>query len=96
MVERGTGDGEVVLPAEGLRLDGDGVVLSAVYQRDGWLEARLVCERPSPVRARLEGGISAAREADLLGHPGARLPVTRGGVDLDLGPFQIRTLHLLR
>lgn len=96
MVEHGTGQTTAELPGPGLALHGEGVVLSALHQRDGWLEARVVCERPTPVRARLDGGIVEARATDLLGRPEAALDVTAGGVDLDLGPFQIRTLHVRR
>ncbi|MGI8873021.1 MAG: alpha-mannosidase [Egibacteraceae bacterium] len=96
MVERGSGETTAELPGPGLALHGEGVVLSALHHRDGWLEARVICERPTPVRGRLEGGVVKAREADLLGTPGAALDVTAGGVDLDLGPFQIRTLQLRR
>jgi alpha-mannosidase len=96
MVERGSGETTGELPGPGLALHGEGVVLSALHHRDGWLEARVICERPTPVRGRLEGGVVEAREADLLGTPGAALDVTAGGVDLDLGPFQIRTLQLRR
>jgi mannosylglycerate hydrolase len=102
LVERGTGardlGGIPAAPAgPGVALHGDGVVLSALRRRDGgWLEARVVAERSTPVRARLSGAIAEAREADLLGRPGSPVPVADGGVDLDLGPWEIRTVQLRR
>src|SRR5262249_34459208 len=49
---------------DGLRVDGDGVVLTALRRRDEELEARLVAETPEPVTASvaLPGGIAAARD----------------------------------
>ena len=45
----------------------------------------------------LAGGIEEAREADLLGTPGATLAVTPdGAVALELGPSEIRTIQLRR
>ena len=42
------------------------------------------------------GGLTAAREADLLGRPGADLPVTGGALRLDLRAWEIRTVQLQR
>ncbi len=80
----------------GLRLDGEGVVLTAVRRRDDWLEVRLVNERAEASRAVLGPSIAAAREADLLGRPGADLDVSADGLTLDLGPWEIRTVQLRR
>jgi mannosylglycerate hydrolase len=87
--------GDPALPeAAGLVVEGDGVVLSALRRRGEWLELRLVCEHPEPVTATVGGGLLAAREADLLGRPGAPLPLTGGGLRLELGAWEIRTLLL--
>jgi mannosylglycerate hydrolase len=96
LVEPGTAERPGVLPQAGLTLDGDGAVLSALHRRDGWLEARVVCERPTATVARLSGGIVEARDADLLGSPGAAVPVADGAVELDLAAWEIRTLQLRR
>ncbi len=78
----------------GLRLEGQGVVLSALRRRDDWLEARLVNEGASPVTALLHGAIDRAIEVDLLGRIGAALPMTPGRLTLDLAPWEIRTVRL--
>jgi mannosylglycerate hydrolase len=83
-------------PIGGLRLDGRGVVLSAVRRRDRDLEVRLVNESGSPTTARLHVPLASARETDLLGRPGATLPSDADGVSIDLGPWEIRTLRLER
>ncbi len=83
-----------LLERSGLRIDGPGVVLSSLRRRDGWLEARIVAERTERVEARLSGSIVAARSADLLGRPGASLPVIDGAAIVELGPWEIRTVQL--
>ncbi|HEX8135708.1 MAG TPA: alpha-mannosidase [Actinomycetes bacterium] len=80
--------------AAGLAVEGDGVVLSALRRRGEWLELRLACQHPDPVTATVGGGLQAAREADLLGRPGAPLPLDGGRLRLDLGAWEIRTLLL--
>ena len=78
----------------GLQVAGDGVVLSALRRRGEWLELRLVCEVPHSVEAVVRGQFDEAREADLLGRPGADRPVADGAITVALGPWEIRTLHL--
>jgi alpha-mannosidase len=93
----GTGPGPppAALPeAAGLAMEGDGVVLSALRRRGEWLELRLACQHPDPVTATVGGGLLAAREADLLGRPGAPLPLNAGTLRLELGAWEIRTLLL--
>jgi mannosylglycerate hydrolase len=75
----------------GLAVEGDGVALSALRRRGEWLELRLACQHPDPVTATVGGGLLAAREADLLGRPGAARPVTGGTLRLELGPWEVRT-----
>jgi mannosylglycerate hydrolase len=70
------------------------VALSALRRRGEWLELRLTREHPEPGAANVGGGLLAAREADLLGRPGADLPVTGGSLRLELGAWEIRTVQL--
>jgi mannosylglycerate hydrolase len=41
-------------------------------------------------------GLAAARDADLLGRPGAELPLADGTLRLDLAAWEIRTVQLQR
>jgi alpha-mannosidase len=83
---------------DGLRLDGSDVVLTSLRRRDHeWLEARIVNLAPAPRRATVTGGLTAAREADLLGTSGSPLTLDPdGSLALDLGPAEIRTVQLRR
>jgi Glycosyl hydrolases family 38 N-terminal domain/Alpha mannosidase middle domain len=78
----------------GIRISGEGVVLSALLRRDDWLELRVVAEHPARTQAIVEGAFVAAREADLLGRPGPDLALSDGTLRLDLGPWEIRTVQL--
>jgi alpha-mannosidase len=82
------------LEATGLSVEGEGVVLSSLRRRGDWLELRLVCQQPGPSTATVAGGVVAARTADLLGRPGAALPVAGGALRLGLGAWEIRTVQL--
>jgi len=98
LVAAGTGGADLA-PAsvEGLRLDGDGVVLSALRRRASALELRLVAERPDATTAtiHLPGGIAAARDVDLLGRVGAPLEVAAdGSLSVPLRAWEIRTIRL--
>ncbi len=83
---------------DGLRLEGDAVMLSSLRRLDdGWLEVRVVNLAPEQRPVVIVGGIVEAREADLLGSPGTTLPATAGGsVSLELGPAEIRTIQVRR
>jgi mannosylglycerate hydrolase len=84
-------------PGPGLRLAGDGVVLSALRRRGDWLEIRLVAEHPAPTTAFLHARepFAAALEVDLLGRTGAELPIEPdGSIALALGPWAIRTIRI--
>lgn len=84
-----------VRPAlSGLEVSGDGVVLGALRERDGWLAARLVALRPAATEAVVRGRLTAARPADTLGRPIRPLDATGGVVRLPLRPFEIATLHI--
>ena len=83
-------------PVEGLRIDGRGVVLSALRRRGDELEVRLVAETAAATTAVLSGRrILAARDVDLLGRDGPALPPNADGtLQLALGPWEIRTIRL--
>ena len=92
----GQADGTAHGAGAGLEVGGDGVVLSSLRRRDGWLELRLACQHPVPVTATVRGGLVAAREADLLGRPGptCRSPTAPSGSTLRA--WEIRTVQLQR
>jgi alpha-mannosidase len=80
---------------EGLSVVGEGVLLTALRQRDDRLEARILNLRPDRTVATIRGAFAAAREADLLGRPGADLALHDAGrLDLELGPWALRTVQL--
>jgi alpha-mannosidase len=82
-------------PSSGLRVDGDGVTLSALRRRGDRLELRLAAQHPVPTTATVTvAGLVAAREADLLGRAGADLPVAGDRLRLDLAAWEIRTVQL--
>jgi alpha-mannosidase len=83
-------------PGAAFRVDGDGVVLTALRRRGEWLEARLVVESASPVEALIRGSFDAARRVDLVGRAGADLPLVEPGVlTIPLGAWEIATVQLL-
>jgi mannosylglycerate hydrolase len=82
-------------PATGLALEGEGVTLSALRRRGDWLELRLAVQHPAPATATITvPRLVAAREADLLGRPGADLPVAGDTLRLELAAWEIRTVQL--
>ncbi|GGL17255.1 glycoside hydrolase family 38 N-terminal domain-containing protein [Planomonospora parontospora] len=78
-----------------LSVEGRGVVLTALRERGGALEVRLVAEHPAATEAVIRGSFTAARRADLLGTAGEQLEITGGAVRLPLRPFEIATVHLI-
>jgi mannosylglycerate hydrolase len=82
------------LGRDGLTVEGAGVTLSSLRRRGDWLELRLACQHPFPATATVDGGVVAARAADLLGRPGPDLPVAGGMLRLDLRAWEIRTVQL--
>jgi alpha-mannosidase len=87
---------------EGLRIDGEGVVMTALRRSGDVLELRLVNETAVPTTARIVGRFETAFDADLLGVRGSSIPMgstdaaaARGSISLPLDPWQIRTLHLM-
>jgi len=96
-VVRGAGPtGEDPAPVRGLRVEGEGVVLSALRRRDDHLELRIVNESATATTATIRIPLQAARDADLLGRPGTDVPMMADGLALTLDPWQIRTVQLLR
>jgi alpha-mannosidase len=81
-------------PTPGLTIDGDGVVLSALRRRDGWLEARVVALTDRPTVARLGGRpIRDAHDVDLQGRRLGDLGADARGLAIPLGPWEIRTIR---
>jgi mannosylglycerate hydrolase len=96
------GRGRADVPIEtrpGLRVTGDGVVLSALRRRDDGLEIRLVAETALSAVADLEvaGGIATATRVDLLGRAADRIPVDPDGhLRVPLRAWEIATIHVVR
>ena len=88
------GSGSEATAGEGLRVEG--AVLSSLRRRDGWLELRLVREQADPGPALVTGGLTEARDADLLGRSGDPLAVEGGSLRLELGAWEIRTVQVRR
>jgi mannosylglycerate hydrolase len=95
MAAHGAG-GRDAAPESPLALTGEGVVLSSLRRRGDWLELRLACESPEPSAAVISGAFREAREADLLGRPGASLSLDGARLRLELGAWEVRTVQLLR
>jgi mannosylglycerate hydrolase len=79
---------------DGLRIEGSGIALSALRRRGSWLELRIVNESDAPSRATVRAALTQARHADLLGRPGADIPTAGGALTLDMGPWELRTVHV--
>jgi mannosylglycerate hydrolase len=96
-VVRGSGPTDAqTAEVPGLRIDGEGIVLSAVRRNADWLEVRVVNQGGIGRRAMLQLPIDAAREADLLGRPGVSLDTADVSLTLDLAPWEIRTVQVRR
>jgi alpha-mannosidase len=80
----------------GLRIDGRGVVLTALRRRGAELEVRVVARTASPTVATISGRpLAAARDVDLLGRPGPDRPLEAdGSLRLALAAWEIRTVRL--
>ena len=96
LIVAGSADRSVVLgSAQGLRLDGTGVVLSSARRRGGWLEIRLVAERPDPVTVTLQGTFREARDVDLLGRLLGPSPTpTDGMLSIEMAAWELRTFQV--
>jgi alpha-mannosidase len=80
--------------AEGLAVEGDGVVLSSLRRRGASLEVRLVNELDCEVAATIHGPFQTVRAGDLLGRPLADAHPVAGRAEVVLGPWEITTLCL--
>jgi mannosylglycerate hydrolase len=96
VIAEGTAEPDLGLSVgEGLHVAGDGVLLTALRQRDERIEARILNLRPDRTVATIRGAFATAREADLLGRPGPDLVLHDAGrLDLELGPWALRTVQL--
>ncbi|MDX3354022.1 glycoside hydrolase family 38 C-terminal domain-containing protein [Streptomyces sp. ME01-24h] len=100
LVTRGTAPAGGRLPADatGVRVDGADVFVSSVRRvTDGGLgagtEVRLVAMADAGATARVTGAFTRVTTVDLLGRPLETAPA-RSGVELALGPWEIRTIVL--
>ncbi|TYB67305.1 alpha-mannosidase [Nonomuraea sp. PA05] len=96
LVVPGLGERSLPLPspAAGLSVDGEGVVMTSLRERDGWRELRVVALTSSDTEAVIGGRFTRARRADLRGRPGEPLDVTDGTLRLPLGGWEIATVQL--
>ncbi|WP_234535037.1 alpha-mannosidase [Streptomyces shenzhenensis] len=100
LVTRGTAPGGGPLPpdAAGVRVDGRDVHVSGIRrvgdpEHGPGTEVRLTAMRGTATAVRVTGAFTEATTVDLLGRPLAPEPV-RDGLELVLGPWEIRTVVL--
>lgn len=100
LVTRGTAPGGAPLPpdAAGVQVDGRDVYVSSIRritdsEHGPGTELRLAAMRDTATAVRVTGAFAEATTVDLLGRPIAPEPV-RNGLELDLGPWEIRTVVL--
>jgi len=80
--------------AEGLAIEGDGVVLSSIRRRGPATEVRVVNEQPTATRVALRGAFTSVAQVDLLGRPTGATEPAPGSTEFELGPWEIRTLSV--
>ncbi|HYI33016.1 MAG TPA: hypothetical protein VEX88_06100 [Glaciibacter sp.] len=97
LVTRGTADVTRALDAQrgGLSLEGDNVVMSSLRVVGSQQEVRLVAMSAEPTFARLRGDFTTATQTDLLGR-GSEVQSSAGELEIELGPWEIRTIRLGR
>ncbi|MER7546254.1 alpha-mannosidase [Spirillospora sp. NPDC127506] len=83
-------------PREGVAITGDGVVMTSLRARGGWIETRMAAQCAEPATAVLRGDFTEAVRTDLRGRPGIPLDVRDGTVALALRPWEIATVRLRR
>ncbi|WP_089098999.1 alpha-mannosidase [Streptomyces hyaluromycini] len=100
LVTRGTAPGGAPLPpdAAGVQVDGRDVHVSSIRrvtdpEHGPGTEVRLAAMRDTATAVRVTGAFTEATTVDLLGRPIAPEPV-RDGLELVLGPWEIRTVVL--
>lgn len=79
---------------EGVAITGDGVVMTSLRPRDGWIETRMVAQCAEPTTAVLRGDFTEGTRVDLRGRPGIPLDVHDGTATLALRPWEIATVRL--
>ncbi|AVH57426.1 MULTISPECIES: alpha-mannosidase [Streptomyces] len=90
--------GQLPPDATGVRVDGDNVLVSSIRRvadddRDASTEVRMVAMSDTTSTVRVTGAFTEATTVDLLGRP-LSLTAVRDGLDLVLGPWEIRTVVL--
>ncbi|HEY0500524.1 MAG TPA: hypothetical protein VGD48_32585 [Kutzneria sp.] len=95
LVTRGSAAAGGSLPedATGVRVDGADIFVSSIRRVPDGTEVRLVAMTDAGSTARVTGSFTEATTVDLLGRPLATTP-TADGLDLALGPWEIRTVVL--
>jgi len=96
LVTRGSAPAGGRLPhdAAGVRVDGADIFVSSIRRVPGaGIEVRLVAMSDTGSTARVTGSFTEATTVDLLGRPLGTTP-TGDGLDLTLGPWEIRTVVL--
>ncbi|MFF3934945.1 glycoside hydrolase family 38 N-terminal domain-containing protein [Streptomyces phaeofaciens] len=100
LVTRGTAPAGAPLPPDtaGVRVDGKDVLVSGLRRvtddgRGAGTELRLAALRDTASTVRVTGAFTEATTVDLLGRPISRTRV-RDGLELALGPWEIRTVVL--
>ncbi|MFZ4894856.1 hypothetical protein ACL9RL_10430 [Plantibacter sp. Mn2098] len=95
LVVRGTqrSGGTVPAPEAGLRVDGADVQVTTIRRVGDATEVRLVALSASPVTATVSGAFASVDTVDLLGRQLSSEDAA-GSVEVALGPWEIRTLHL--
>jgi alpha-mannosidase len=86
--------GPLPAPASGIAVSGEGVMVSSLRPVGEQVELRLVAMSGAPTTAEVAGPIAAAQRTDLLGRPGAELPVRAGRLAVPLAAWEIATLRL--
>ncbi|WP_319460278.1 glycoside hydrolase family 38 C-terminal domain-containing protein [Micromonospora sp. RTP1Z1] len=91
----GEPSGGLPAPVTGLTVDGDGVLLTSVRDRDGRVELRMVAARDTRAVIGAGRGVRGAWRADLVGRAGEPLPVDADNlVRLPLRAWEIATVQL--
>jgi mannosylglycerate hydrolase len=96
LVARGTAPASGPLPpdAAGVRVDGADILVSSIRRvADDGTEVRLVAMTDAGSAARITGAFTESTTVDLLGRPLSTASAP-DGLDLDLGPWEIRTVVL--
>ncbi|MEV7324786.1 alpha-mannosidase [Streptomyces sp. NPDC093970] len=101
LVARGTAPGGTPLPpdATGPRVEGRDIQVSSIRrvtdpERGPGTEIRLAALRDTASEVRVTGAYTEATTVDLLGRAIGTEPVTGDGLELALGPWEIRTVVL--